>query len=96
MMNQMYQCDQLNQMNQAKLLHFINIVSFQVADLTLFLDTHPSDKEALQHFNYYSELRNKAMKIYEEKYGPLTFDSARPDNYWKWVKEPWPWEGGKY
>lgn len=94
MMNQMYQYDQLTQMNKAKLLHFINMVSFQVVDATLFLDTHPSDKEALQHFNYYSDLRNKALKLYEEKYGPLTIDSANPDCYWAWVKEPWPWEGG--
>lgn len=94
MMNQMYQCDQLSQMNQAQLLHFINVVSFQVIDTQLFLDTHPSDEEALSHFHYYSDLRNKALKIYGEKYEPLTIDSASPDNYWKWAKEPWPWEGG--
>lgn len=94
MMNQMHQCDQLSQMNQMQLLHFINVVSFHVVDLQLFLDTHPCDEDALEHFNYYSDLRNKAMKVYEEKYGPLTIDSANPDNYWDWVKEPWPWEGG--
>lgn len=94
MMRQMYQCEQLPQMNKAQLLHFINVVSFQVVDTQLFLDTHPSDSEALQHFQYYSDLRNKALKVYSEKYGPLTIDSANPNNYWDWVKEPWPWEGG--
>lgn len=95
MTTQMYQCEQLTQMNQAQLLHFISVVSFQVVDTQLFLNTHPSDKEALQHFNYYLDLRIKALKIYEEKYGPLTIDSANPECYWEWVKHPWPWEGGK-
>jgi len=94
MMKQMYQCEHLPQMNKTQLLHFINVVSFQVVDTQLFLDTHPSDTEALQHFHYYSELRNKALKIYAEKYGPLTIDSTAPNSDWNWVKEPWPWEGG--
>lgn len=94
MMTQMYQCDQLSQMNRTQLMNFINIVSFQVVDTVLFLDTHPSDEEALQNFKYFSELRNKAVKLYEEKFAPLTIDSSNPNCYWDWVKEPWPWEGG--
>lgn len=94
MMSQMCQCEQLEQMNRAQLLHFIHVVSFQVVDVHLFLDTHPTDKEALQHFKYYSELCKKAKKLYSEKFAPLTIDTATPDCYWDWVKEPWPWEGG--
>ena len=94
MMNQMYQCEQLNQMNRAQLMHFIDIVSFQVVDTHLYLDTHPTDKEALEYFKYYSELCQKAKKLYSEKFAPLTIDTADPDCYWDWVKEPWPWEGG--
>ncbi len=94
MTNQMYPCEQLLHMNKAQLLHFIDMVSFQVVDTQLFLDTHPCDTEALQHFHYYSELRNKALKIYAEKYGSLTIDTINQKNDWDWVKEPWPWEGG--
>ena len=94
MMNHMHSCDQMEQMNRSQLLHFIDIVSFQVVEAQLFLDTHPDDKEALEHFRYYIVLRKKALKIYAEKYGSLTMDSATPDKYWDWVKEPWPWEGG--
>ena len=94
MMTPMYQSDQLNQMNRSQLMHFIDMVSFQVVDTHLFLDTHPSDKEALEHFKYYSELCKKAKKLYSEKYAPLTIDTADPECYWDWVKEPWPWEGG--
>ena len=54
-------------MNQTQLLHFIDIVSFQVIDTQLFLDTHPSNKEALENFKYYVDLRQKSLKIYSEK-----------------------------
>lgn len=94
MMNQMNQMEQLNQMSRSQLMHFLNVVSFQVVDTQLFLNTHPDDMDAIEHFNYYRELRQKALKVYEEKYGPLTIDTANPDKYWAWIKEPWPWEGG--
>lgn len=84
----------VNQMNQAQLLHWINMVSFAVVDITLYLDTHPKDEEALKYFNHYEDLRRTAMSAYAEKYGPLTIDDAKPDNYWSWSAVPLPWEGG--
>lgn len=35
--------NQMTQMNQAQLLHWINMVSFAVVDITEYLDTHPID-----------------------------------------------------
>ncbi len=67
----------ISQMNQAQLLHWINMVSFAVVDITLYLDTHPKDEEALKYFNHYIDLRRCAMRAYAEKYGPLTIDSAK-------------------
>lgn len=84
----------VNQMNQEQLLHWINMVSFAVVDITLYLDTHPEDEEALKYFNHYADLRRTAMSAYAEKYGPLTIDDANPDNYWSWSAVPLPWEGG--
>ena len=77
------------------LMNQINESCFALDDVILFLDTHPDDAEALEHFKYYSELCKKAKKLYSEKFAPLTIDTATPDCYWNWVKEPWPWEGGK-
>ena len=95
MMNQMNnQMMQFGQMSQPQLLQFINIVSFQVVDSQLYLDSHSTDEEAMKHFNYYRELRNNALKAYEKMYGPLTIDTANPTNSWEWVETPWPWEGG--
>lgn len=86
---------QLNQMNQNELLQFINVVSFQVTDTQLFLDSHPMDEEALNYFNYYMDLRRSALQAYADQYGPLTIDTANPTNRWIWAEQPWPWEGGR-
>lgn len=84
----------LNQMSQAELLHWIDMVSFAVVDITLYLDSHSRDEEALEFFRKYSQLRREALKVYSEKYGPLTIDTANPDDFWAWAEQPWPWEGG--
>ena len=76
------------------LLCLINRVSFAVDDVKLFLDTHPCDANALAYFHEYSKLRNQALKEYAKYYGPLTIDTANPDAYWDWAKQPLPWEGG--
>ena len=77
------------------LLNWINIVSFAVDDVKLFLDTHPCDQNALAYFEEYKCLRNKALKEYAKYYGPLTIDTAdTPADCWKWVCEPWPWQMG--
>ena len=71
--------NQMTQMNQAQLLHWINMVSFAVVDITEYLDI---------------EMRRNAMQVYADKFGPLTIDTANPDAYWDWAKQPLPWEGG--
>jgi spore coat protein JB len=84
----------MNQMNQAGLLHWIDMVSFAVTDINLYLDSHPDDMEAIKYFNHYADLRRTALSAYAEKYGPLTIDNANPECFWNWATEPWPWEGG--
>ena len=86
--------NQMTQMNQAQLLHWINMVSFAVVDITEYLDTHPIDAEAICYFNHHIEMRRNAMQVYADKFGPLTIDTANPDAYWEWAKQPLPWEGG--
>ena len=79
-----------------ELLQKINEASFAVDEVKLFLDTHPYDEEALEYFEEYSHIRNEAMKMYAEHYGPLTVDTETYacGNEWKWVDEPWPWQEG--
>lgn len=61
-----------NQMERYKLYQWIHMVSFAVVEISLYLDTHPKDEEAIAYFNHFKELRIKALKEYECQYGPLT------------------------
>ncbi len=78
------------------LLQWINVVSFAVDDVKLFLDTHPNDENALAYFREYSKLRNQALKEYARHFGPLTIDTAAEscNDNWNWIHEPWPWQEG--
>lgn len=78
------------------LLQWINVVSFAVDDVKLFLDTHPDNQEALNYFHEYNQLRNQALREYSQHYGPLTLDSASAScsDRWNWINEPWPWQEG--
>ena len=82
--------------SQKELLNLINEVSFAVVELTLFLDTHPDNEQAMACLKEHSETRNRALQEYAADYGPLTLDTASENcsRRWEWVMQPWPWEGG--
>ena len=89
-MNTAYQND------REKLLYEISIYDFCIVDLTEYLDTHPDNQAALKYLAQYVYLKNKSTKEYSNKYGPLTvtdYDYSK-SAYFKWIKEPWPWQGG--
>ena len=74
----------------------IDQVSFAMDDVVLYLDTHPCDQQALDYYQYVRGLRKEAMEAYAAQCGPLTKDQINEGNYWNWVNDPWPWEGGGY
>ena len=78
------------------LLHWINVISFAMNDTTLFLDTHPHNREALEFFEECQSKRNRALKEYAKYYGPLTIVTAdvSETDRWNWINEPWPWQEG--
>ncbi len=81
---------------QDKLLHDIGVLGFVVIELSLYLDTHPTDQNALKYFNHYNRLANQARQEYSAKYTPLTISCADVSacDDWKWALAPMPWEGG--
>ena len=84
-------CDCKNQMRK-EMLEDIKALRFSVIDVSLYLDTHPNDKKALcLHRKYCNELKDLTDK-YQKVFGPLTIEF--PCNKWRWLEEPWPWEGG--
>lgn len=81
---------------QQKLLHDIGVLDFVVIEMSLYLDTHPTDRNAMEYFNHYNRMTNQAKKEYAEKFGPLTIsqiDTAGCSG-WDWGTLPMPWEGG--
>ena len=90
-MNNSCGCDDKD-MTRKEMLKKIKCLKFAVVELALYLDTHPDDEKALcLHNKYCKELKELSDK-YQKVYGPLTIEY--PCNKWRWLEEPWPWEGG--
>ena len=88
-------CDYMDDnknMTQKEMLKKIKCLKFAVTELALYLDTHPDDKKALCLHNKYSKELKEICDKYQKVYGPLTIEY--PCNKWRWLEEPWPWEGG--
>lgn len=81
---------------QEKLLHDISILDFIVVELAEYLDTHPTDRNAIEYFNHYNRLNNQVKREYSTRFTPLTLSGADTSNCndWKWALTPMPWEGG--
>ena len=75
-----------------EMLERIKCLNIAIIELGLYLDTHPDDEKALcLHRKYCKEYR-ELTDNYQKVYGPLTIQF--PCNKWRWLEEPWPWEGG--
>ena len=97
-----------NNMDRMQLMKEIGEASFMVNDLTLYLDTHPTDQEALKAFSEASKKRRELMEICADQFEPLTMDLVCPDTnnqsrsptkypdqkHFTWLDGPMPWEGG--
>lgn len=94
--------------DRCQMLQEINEVSFAVNDLTLYLDTHPLDQEALTVFSDAMKKRKQLLESYAKEFEPLTMDCVCPDTnnetgtytkyagqkHFTWSDGPLPWEGG--
>ena len=78
--------------NANELLDLIRVLGFNMFDAVLFLDTHPDNQQALEHYQNYKQLMNQATNEYTTYFGPLSSDDVNVSNEWTWVKAPWPWE----
>ncbi|GFH95974.1 hypothetical protein IMSAGC003_02526 [Lachnospiraceae bacterium] len=76
-----------------RMLNDISIVDFVLVDLSLYLDTHPFDQEAMEYFNHYVRIKNKMSRDFSMRFFPLTKDLAESNKEWRWGAAPLPWEG---
>ena len=81
-----------NNMSKKDLMMMIQQYSFAMVECALFLDTHPSNTEALEYCEKIKDMLGAYTDEYERKYGPLTVFGADADKSWSWVSTPWPWE----
>ncbi|MBE5862224.1 MAG: spore coat protein CotJB [Lachnospiraceae bacterium] len=77
-----------------QLLFNIGVVDFTLVDLALFLDTHPTDRRALEYYRHYAQIKKQLCKEFSKKYYPLTMEEANCEKAWEWGAAPMPWEGG--
>lgn len=81
-------------MNRDTLLKTLSELDFIAVDLALYLNTHPSDSEAIQAYNQVITAADAVRMKYEAAFGPLcSFRSyAANTAYWDWDNDPWPWQ----
>ncbi|MGN0430966.1 MAG: spore coat protein CotJB [Lachnospiraceae bacterium] len=77
---------------QNRMLMDIGIIDFTLVELTLYLDTHPHDKQAMEYFNHYARIKNQMVKDFSMRYYPLTKDVSTETREWQWALAPMPWE----
>ena len=83
-------------MSKRELKRRIYELDFVIHELVLFLDTHPTNKKAMELLCEYRKIREELVKVYENRFGPYVVisDDVKPDGCWEWLKGPWPWENG--
>ncbi|MEE1279373.1 MAG: spore coat protein CotJB [Oscillospiraceae bacterium] len=78
--------------DRQKMLKRVQMFDFILDELNLYLDTHPTDQNALDYFAQYQYLKNDAANQYEARFGPLRAEDFVGSDKFTWIKGPWPWE----
>lgn len=69
----------------------ITMVHMMLEELQLYLNTHPSDSNAISKRNAYAK-QLKILKDEYNKFGMISQDDSLSPYPWQWIEEPWPWE----
>lgn len=70
----------------------ITTIAFVLEDLSLYLNTHPTDCEAITKYNSLVMELNALKQTYERYYRMISEHSSQSPCPWQWICEPWPWE----
>ena len=91
--NKEQSCEEKQRIRE-EMIQQIKALNFAVIELGLYLDTHNDDQKALCLHREYTKQLKELKDKYQKIYGPLSI--YYPCNKWRWLEEPWPWEGGNY
>ena len=72
----------------------LQTMAFIIQELSLYLDTHRDDNEALEMYRSYQKMYEEGKAAYEKMCGPLNHHSVGEGAY-RWLDDPWPWEYAK-
>lgn len=81
----------MENMSKKKLLRELGAHCFAAFETQIFLDTHPTEQQALRDHKMHLERCNELKKEYEAKYGPLSAADVTSNTKWTWIDDPWPW-----
>lgn len=74
-------------------LEEIQAIDFALVELTLYLDTHPTDLKVMEQYNQLAYERQKLKLLFEEKFGAMQqYGNSYTDGKWSWGTSPWPWQ----
>lgn len=74
-------------------LEEVQAMDFVIVELTLYLDTHPGDMDAIRQYNEFVKKRRAFVKQFEKEFGPMTSCGYSYSKYpWEWKEAPWPWQ----
>lgn len=74
-------------------LYEISMVDFLLMDMKLYLNTHPTDRNALDYYHHYAKILCELREAYVANFGPLFAKDSNCDKEWEWGNEPNAWEG---
>jgi len=76
-----------------QLLHKLQAVDFVLVELTLYLNTHPEDRKAIEQFNFYVQKKQALKGQFDQQFGPLQQYGNSPSRApFDWKEAPWPWQ----
>lgn len=83
----------LDRMEKDELLMKIRQCRFMMTDLSLYLDTHPTDENALALFLDHKQMFEEYADVYNKRFGALRQCQVDSEYGWAaWSNTPWPWE----
>ena len=80
--------------DKAMLKKQIYELDFALHELVLFLDSHPTNRRAMELMREYREKRSKLIAEYEQKFGKyiVTVRDVPMSGRWEWLDSPLPWD----
>ncbi|MCQ4725796.1 spore coat protein CotJB [Anaerotignum faecicola] len=81
-------------MERDELLKTLTELDFMATDLALYLNTHPTNKEAIEQYNKIIKAADTVRLKYEKSSGPVCSWRSlnRCEDIWQWDDNPWPWQ----